>query len=101
MMSIWRNQPNQRKQLTELNPHRGLHRSRWGLRRMAGSTLDQLAEKSAAPDQQAKRKRRLVKGPSEFRAMRDDSPKRRRNFTHRRASALIHLQGGCFRRLLA
>jgi len=45
---------------------------------MAGSTLDQLGDKSASPEQQAKRKRRLVKGPSEFREMRDDLAKRRR-----------------------
>src|SRR5215203_3943346 len=38
----------------------------------AGSTLDQLGDKSASPDQQAKRKRRLLKGPSEFRDMRRD-----------------------------
>jgi len=45
---------------------------------MAGSTLDQLGDKSASDEQQAKRKRSLVKGPSEFRDMRDDLPKRKR-----------------------
>ena len=45
---------------------------------MAGSAIDQLGDKSAPPDEQAKRKRRLLKGPSEFREMRDDLPKRKR-----------------------
>lgn len=42
---------------------------------MAGSMIDWLGDKSAPPEEQAKRKRRLVKGPSEFREMRDDIPK--------------------------
>jgi hypothetical protein len=37
--------------------------------------IDWLGDKSAPPEEQAKRKRRLVKGPSEFREMRDDLPK--------------------------
>src|SRR3954469_22468365 len=37
---------------------------------MAGATLDRLGEKSAPSAEQAKRKRRFVKGPSEFREMR-------------------------------
>ena len=45
---------------------------------LAGSTINSLVDKSAPPDEQAKRKRRLVKGPSEFREMRDDLPKRKR-----------------------
>jgi hypothetical protein len=45
---------------------------------MAGSTIDHLGDKSASASEQAKRKRRLVKGPSEFRDMRDDLPKRKR-----------------------
>ena len=44
---------------------------------MAGSTLDRLGDKSAPADEQARRKRRLVKGPSEFREMRDDLGKRK------------------------
>jgi hypothetical protein len=44
---------------------------------LAGSTIDRLGDKSAPPHEQAKRKRRLVKGPSEFREMRDDLPKRK------------------------
>jgi len=45
---------------------------------LAASTIDSLVDKSAPPDEQAKRKRRLVKGPSEFRDIRDDLPKRKR-----------------------
>jgi len=45
---------------------------------MAGSTIDQLGDKSASDEQQAKRKRRLLTGPSEFRDMRDDLPRRKR-----------------------
>jgi hypothetical protein len=45
---------------------------------MAGSTIDRLSDKSAPPHEQAKRKRRLVKGPSEFREIRDDLPERKR-----------------------
>ena len=37
---------------------------------MAGKTIDQHADQSASPDQQEQRKRRLVKGPQEFRDLR-------------------------------
>jgi hypothetical protein len=39
---------------------------------MAGDQLDQLADKSATADQQATRKRRLLKGPEEFQSVRVD-----------------------------
>ena len=42
---------------------------------LAGTMIDWLGDKSARPEEQAKRKRRLVKGPSEFREMRGDLPK--------------------------
>ena len=42
---------------------------------LAGTMIDWLGDKSAPPEEQAKRKRRLVKGPSEFREMRGDLPK--------------------------
>jgi Arc/MetJ-type ribon-helix-helix transcriptional regulator len=45
---------------------------------MASSALDQLGDKSAPAEEQSKRKRRLLKGPSEFREMRGDMPKRKR-----------------------
>jgi hypothetical protein len=42
---------------------------------MAGREIDSLGDKSASDEEQAKRKRRLLKGPSEFRDMRVDHPK--------------------------
>jgi protein subunit release factor B len=44
----------------------------------SGSAFGQLANPPQPPDKQAKRKRRRVKGPSEFREMREDLPKRKR-----------------------
>jgi hypothetical protein len=45
---------------------------------MAARVIDALADQSALPENRAKRKRRLLKGPKEFRNMRDDQPKSRR-----------------------
>ena len=45
---------------------------------MAGRKIDQLGDKSAPDEVRAQRKRRLIKGPSEFREMRADSPKSKR-----------------------
>jgi Arc/MetJ-type ribon-helix-helix transcriptional regulator len=45
---------------------------------LAGEMIDRLIDKSAPADEQAKRKRRLIKGPPEFREMRDDLPKSKR-----------------------
>ena len=42
---------------------------------LAGTMIDWLGDKSAPPEEQAKRKRRLLKGPSEFREMRSDQAK--------------------------
>jgi hypothetical protein len=42
---------------------------------MAGSMIDWLSDRSAPPAERAKRKRRLVKGPEEFREIRGDLPK--------------------------
>jgi hypothetical protein len=39
---------------------------------LAGKTIDWLSDQSASAEEQATRKRRLIKGPSEFREMRDD-----------------------------
>lgn len=44
-------------------------------RRLAGDAIDRLVDKSAPPAEQAKRKRRLLKGPPEFQDMRADLPK--------------------------
>ena len=45
---------------------------------MAGSMIDWLSDKSAPAEERAKRKRRLVKGPEEFREIRSDLPKSKR-----------------------
>jgi Arc/MetJ-type ribon-helix-helix transcriptional regulator len=45
---------------------------------LASSALDELGDKSAPAEEQSKRKGRLLKGPSEFREIRDDFPKRKR-----------------------
>src|SRR4051812_40149775 len=42
---------------------------------MAGTQIDRLADRSATDDQRASRKRRLLKGPKEFRDFRSDHPK--------------------------
>ena len=41
---------------------------------MAGDILDQHADLSASSEEQASRKRRLLKGPKEFRELRRDHP---------------------------
>lgn len=45
---------------------------------MAGEAIDQLTDQSASLDEQASRKRRLLKGPKEFRDLRLDHPHSRR-----------------------
>jgi hypothetical protein len=42
---------------------------------MAGRVIDALADPSVPAENRAKRKRRLLKGPEEFRDIRDDQPK--------------------------
>lgn len=44
-------------------------------REMADKTIDRLIDTTAHPDDQATRKRRLIKGPEEFRDVRVDRPK--------------------------
>jgi hypothetical protein len=44
---------------------------------MAADQLDHLANESATADEQASRKRRLLKGPEEFRDVRVDRPKKK------------------------
>jgi Arc/MetJ-type ribon-helix-helix transcriptional regulator len=41
---------------------------------LAGQAIDRLADSSATKEEQAKRKRRLIKGPREFRTARRQSP---------------------------
>jgi hypothetical protein len=43
---------------------------------MAGREIDRLGDREATREQRAQRKRRLIKGPREFRGMRGDLPKR-------------------------
>jgi hypothetical protein len=50
-------------------------RERAKARTMARATIDQMSDTSAPAEEQAKRKRRLIKGPSEFREMRADMSK--------------------------
>jgi len=45
---------------------------------MAGQAIDRLADPAAPPKDRAKRKRRLLKGPEEFRDLRGDKPTSRR-----------------------
>jgi hypothetical protein len=44
---------------------------------MAGREVDQLGDQAVTDEERARRKRRLVKGPSEFRDIRGDQPKKR------------------------
>jgi hypothetical protein len=44
---------------------------------MAGDQLDQLADESATSEEQASRKRRLLKGPEEFQNVRVDRHRQR------------------------
>ena len=42
---------------------------------MAGQTINQLIDKTAPGTEQARRKKRLLEGPEEFRGMRQKAPK--------------------------
>jgi hypothetical protein len=44
---------------------------------LAGKAIDQMVDQTAPPEEQAMRKRRLIKGPKEFRELRVDRPKRK------------------------
>ena len=44
---------------------------------MAGRTIDKLSDAAASTEDQAQRKRRLIKGPTEFRDMRDRAIQKR------------------------
>ena len=56
----------------------GAHKGASRARELAALELDRLGDKSAVTDEQQKRKRRLVKGPEEFRDLRGDQPKAKR-----------------------
>ena len=44
----------------------------------AAQTIDKMADQSVTTEEQARRNRRLLRGPKEFRDMRTDLPKRKR-----------------------
>ena len=44
---------------------------------MAGRAIDQLGDQTATVEERAHRKRRLIKGPREFRDVRGDQPKKK------------------------
>jgi hypothetical protein len=43
---------------------------------MAGRAVDQLGDQTATVEERAQRKRRLIKGPREFRDVRGNQPKK-------------------------
>jgi hypothetical protein len=51
-------------------------RGRQAASKMAARAIDDMSDGSVSDSEQAKRKRRLLKGPKEFREMRGDQPKR-------------------------
>jgi Arc/MetJ-type ribon-helix-helix transcriptional regulator len=56
-------------------PRSGSHKGASTAREMAGQELDRLGDQSLPVEERERRKRRLTKGPTEFRDMRDDLPK--------------------------
>jgi len=44
---------------------------------LARAALDEMTDTTASPEDQASRKRRLIKGPEEFRSVRRDRPNRK------------------------
>ena len=44
---------------------------------MAGQAIDQLGDQAATVEERAQRKRRLIKGPREFRDVRGEQPKKK------------------------
>jgi hypothetical protein len=48
-------------------------------REMAGKAIDKMTDTTAAPDDQAARKKRLLKGPEDFREVRVDLPGKKRS----------------------
>jgi metal-responsive CopG/Arc/MetJ family transcriptional regulator len=58
----------------QAGPHKGASKAY----AMARTELDRLGDTSATEEQRQSRKRRILKGPREFRAMREDLTKRRR-----------------------
>jgi Arc/MetJ-type ribon-helix-helix transcriptional regulator len=60
------------------SPRRRTKKSASAARAMAGHELDRLGDRSIPAEERERRKRRLTKGPAEFRDMRGDLPKPKR-----------------------
>jgi hypothetical protein len=58
-------------------PDTGAHPGASRARELAGQEIDKLANPSATEEEQKTRKRRLTRGPNEFRELRGDQPKRK------------------------
>ena len=56
---------------------RGPHKGAAKAKEMAGEQLDRMVDPATSPEERLTRKRRLLKGPSEFRDMRTDLPKQK------------------------
>lgn len=63
--------------LTVKTPGKGNSAQKARAKELAGGAIDKMTDAKAAPDDQASRKRRLLKGPEEFRELRVDRPKRK------------------------
>jgi|GEM_PF-1943947 Arc/MetJ-type ribon-helix-helix transcriptional regulator len=63
-----------RAQPQQVGPHKGAVKAR----EMAGTELDRLGDTSATEEERRRRKGKLLKGPQEFREMREDLPRRKR-----------------------
>lgn len=62
--------------LTAANPRqRGAHKGAAKAKALAGEQVERMIDRSAPEEERQKRKRRLTKGPSEFRDMRADQVK--------------------------
>jgi hypothetical protein len=64
----------EREQPRRAGPNKGASKARY----MAAQELDRLADTSATDEERQTRKRRILKGPEEFREVRKDIPKRKR-----------------------
>jgi hypothetical protein len=60
-------------------PHSGPHKGASKAHAMARKELDRLGDASVTEEERQRRKRRLLKGPKEFRQMREDLGKRERS----------------------
>jgi hypothetical protein len=59
-------------------PARRSQRSTAKAKELAGKAIDRLVDKAAPAEEQASRKRRLLRGPEEFRGVRVDRPKNKK-----------------------